>query len=43
MAEAGGKTWRIGARMRVPVGADGVPHPVTERIDVQEAAEQRIT
>jgi hypothetical protein len=24
----------------VPVGADGVPHPVTERIDVQEAAEQ---
>lgn len=35
-AEAGSKTWRILARMRVRVGADGVPHPVTERIDVQE-------
>jgi hypothetical protein len=35
-AEADAKTWRILARMRVRVGADGVPHPVTERIDVQE-------
>jgi len=35
-AEAGGTTWRILARMRVRVGADGVPHSVTERIDVQE-------
>ena len=35
-AEATAKTWRILARMRVRVGADGVPHPVTERIDVQE-------
>ena len=35
-AEAGAKVWRILARMRVRVGADGVPHPVTERIDVQE-------
>jgi hypothetical protein len=34
--EAGGKTWRILARMRVRVDADGVPHPATERIDVQE-------
>jgi hypothetical protein len=34
--EAEAKTWRILARMRVRVGADGVPHPVTERIDVQE-------
>jgi hypothetical protein len=35
-AEAERTTWRILARMRVRVGADGVPHPVTERIDVQE-------
>jgi hypothetical protein len=35
-AEAEGKTWRILARMRVRVSTDGVPHPVTERIDVQE-------
>jgi hypothetical protein len=35
-AEAGKKTWRILARMRVRVGSDGVPHPATERIDVQE-------
>lgn len=35
-AESGAKTWRILARMRVRVGADGVPHPVTERIDAQE-------
>jgi len=35
-AEEGGKTWRILARMRVRVTADGVPHPVTERVDVQE-------
>ena len=34
--EAGGTTWRILARMRVRVDRDGVPHPVTERIDVQE-------
>lgn len=35
-AEMGPKTWRILARMRVRVGSDGVPHPVTERIDAQE-------
>jgi hypothetical protein len=35
-AEAGTTTWRILARMRVRVGSDGVPHPATERIDVQE-------
>ena len=35
-AEADDKTWRILARMRVRVDRDGVPHPVTERIDVQE-------
>ena len=35
-AEATAKTWRILARMRVRVSADGVPHPITERIDVQE-------
>ena len=35
-AEAGRRTWRILARMRVRVDRDGVPHPVTERIDVQE-------
>ena len=35
-AEAGEKTWRILARMRVRVDAGGVPHPVTERIDAQE-------
>lgn len=35
-AEAAEKTWRILARMRVRVGSDGVPHPVTERIDAQE-------
>jgi hypothetical protein len=35
-AEAAPKTWRILARMRVRVTSDGVPHPVTERIDVQE-------
>ena len=35
-AETAAKTWRILARMRVRVGADGVPHPLTERIDVQE-------
>jgi hypothetical protein len=34
--EADAKTWRILARMRVRVGTDGVPHPVRERIDVQE-------
>src|SRR2546430_1829383 len=28
--------WRILTRMRVRVGNDGVPHPATERIDVQE-------
>ncbi len=36
-AESGAGTWRILARMRVRVGADGVPHPATDRIDVQEA------
>jgi len=35
-AEAGGTGWRILARTRVRVDRDGVPHPVTERIDVQE-------
>ena len=35
-AEADGTTWRILARMRVRVASDGVPHPATERIDVQE-------
>jgi hypothetical protein len=35
-AEADAKSWRILARMRVRVDADGVPHPATERIDVQE-------
>jgi len=35
-AESGGTGWRILARMRVRVDHDGVPHPVTERIDVQE-------
>jgi len=35
-AEAGGTGWRILARIRVRVDRDGVPHPVTERIDVQE-------
>jgi hypothetical protein len=35
-AEAGEKTWRILARMRVRVDGGGVPHPVTERIDAQE-------
>jgi hypothetical protein len=35
-AEAGGTGWRILTRMRVRVAVDGVPHPVTERIDVQE-------
>ena len=35
-AEAGEGTWRILTRMRVRVGNDGVPHPSTERIDVQE-------
>jgi hypothetical protein len=35
-AEADAKAWRILARMRVRIGADGVPHPATERIDVQE-------
>jgi hypothetical protein len=35
-AEAGGTGWRILARMRVRVDRDGVPHPSTERIDVQE-------
>jgi hypothetical protein len=35
-AEAAATTWRILARMRVRVGADGVPHPVTERVDMQE-------
>jgi len=34
--DAGGKTWRILARMRVRVDGDGVPHAATERIDVQE-------
>ena len=35
-AEAAAKTWRILARMRVHVDGDGVPHPITERVDVQE-------
>ena len=35
-AQSDGKSWRILARMRVRVDQDGVPHPVTERIDVQE-------
>jgi len=35
-AQAEAKTWRILARMRVRVTADGVPHPVTERVDMQE-------
>ena len=35
-AVANAKTWQILARMRVRVGADGVPHPVTERVDTQE-------
>ena len=35
-AEADAKTWRILARIKVRVGADGVPRPATERIDVQE-------
>jgi hypothetical protein len=35
-AEAGDRSWRILARMRVRVDGDGVPHPATERIDVQE-------
>ena len=35
-AEEGGTTWRILVRMRVRVDRDGVPHPATERIDVQE-------
>ena len=35
-AETGAKAWRILARMRVRVDADGVPHAMTERIDVQE-------
>ena len=35
-AVTGTKSWRILARMRVRVDRDGVPHPVTERIDVQE-------
>jgi hypothetical protein len=35
-AESGEKRWRILARMRVRVGSDGVPHPTTERVDVQE-------
>jgi hypothetical protein len=35
-AEAAPKAWRILARMRVRVTADGVPHPMTERVDVQE-------
>jgi hypothetical protein len=35
-AEGDTKAWRILARMRVRVGGDGVPHPVTERVDVQE-------
>ena len=30
------RSWRILARMRVHVADDGVPTPVTERIDVQE-------
>jgi hypothetical protein len=34
--DAGGKSWRILARMRVRIDAAGVPHAVTERIDVQE-------
>lgn len=28
--------WRVLARMRVRVGGDGTPHPIVERIDVQE-------
>lgn len=35
-AEAEHGTWRILARMRIRVDANGVPHPTTERIDVQE-------
>lgn len=34
--EAGGRTWRILARMRVRVDGDGVPRPKVERVDVQE-------
>ena len=36
-AKAAANTWRIQALMRVRVGADGVPHPVTERIDAEES------
>jgi hypothetical protein len=35
-AASGDRDWRILARLRVRVGADGVPRPTTERIDVQE-------
>jgi len=35
-AEASDKTWRILARIRVRIDRDGVPHPVTERMDAQE-------
>ena len=36
-ATAAAITWRIQALMRVRVGADGVPHPVTEQVDAQES------
>lgn len=35
-AEAERRSWRILARMRVRIGEDATPHPVIERIDVQE-------
>ena len=36
-AEADERSWRILARMRVRIDDDGVPRPMVERIDVQEA------
>lgn len=35
-ARSGDRDWRILARLRVRVGDDGTPRPVTERIDAQE-------
>ena len=35
-AEADERSWRILARMRVRIDADGVPGPVVERVDIQE-------
>ena len=35
-AESGGRMWRILARMRVRVDAEGVPRPAIERVNVQE-------